>query len=114
MVKRVGVGTLYVFLTFVLPGLAAAQTCLTSTGTWQNAAFPSQSGSFTATFDSSVSTTPVNATVGLSLGAQSAYTGFAAIVRFNPTGQIDARNDGAYAAASSISAVVSPGFETGE
>src|SRR5207245_1578566 len=39
---------------------------------------------------------------GLSPGAVSDYTGLAAIVRFNGTGTIDARNAGAYAAASSI------------
>jgi len=41
-------------------------------------------------------------TLAFSKGAQSAYTGLAAVVRFNTTGTIDARNGGAYAAASSI------------
>ena len=33
---------------------------------------------------------------GLSNGAQTAYSGFAAITRFNPSGTIDARDGGAY------------------
>ena len=40
--------------------------------------------------------------VVLSNGAQTVYTGFATLVRFNPSGNIDARNGGAYAAASTI------------
>jgi hypothetical protein len=79
--------------------------CLTATvgGSWQDAPMPSsQSGTFTATFDSTPSVSPNNATVGLSNGAQTAYTGFACIVRFNSSGNIDARNGGAYAAASTI------------
>ena len=40
--------------------------------------------------------------IGLSDGAATAYTSLAAIARFNPTGDIDARNGGAYAAASTI------------
>jgi len=41
-------------------------------------------------------------TLAFSNGAQSAYSGLAAIVRFNTTGTIDARNGGTYAAATSI------------
>jgi poly(beta-D-mannuronate) lyase len=84
-------------------GTAGAQ-CLTaaSGGAWQNASFASQSGGFTAEFDATPSASPVNSVVGLSQGAQTTYTGLAAIVRFNPTGQIDARNGGAYAAAAAI------------
>ena len=40
--------------------------------------------------------------MAFSNGAQSAYTGLAAIVRFSTAGAIDARNGGAYAATSSI------------
>src|SRR5206468_195573 len=40
--------------------------------------------------------------VALSLGAQTAYTGFATLTRFNPNGFIDARNGGAFAAAVSL------------
>jgi hypothetical protein len=79
--------------------------CVTASvgGSWQDAAMSSsQSGSFTATFDSTPSASPNNAVVGLSNGAQTAYTGFACLVRFNTSGNIDARNGGAYAAASTI------------
>jgi hypothetical protein len=66
-----------------------------------NQALPSsQSGIFEAQFDATPSAT--DATIGLCLGNQSAYTGLAVIVRFATTGAIDARNGGAYAAANTI------------
>ena len=65
---------------------------VTSGGGWQNFAFPTQSGSFAAEFDATPSASPIDSVVGLSLGAQSAYTGFATLARFNPSGNIDARN----------------------
>jgi hypothetical protein len=43
-----------------------------------------------------------NSNIGLSLGAQAAFTGFAVAARFNPSGDIDARNGGAFVAASTI------------
>ncbi|HXB02004.1 MAG TPA: glycoside hydrolase family 88 protein [Opitutaceae bacterium] len=61
-----------------------------------------QTGTFTATFDGTPSASPENAVVGLSKGAATGYTGIACIARFNPTGQIDAYNGTAYAAASAI------------
>ncbi len=81
-------------------GQAFAQGCVTATGTGvvQNAAFPAQTGSFTATFDATPLAASINSTVGLSNGAQSSTTGLAAIVRFNTNGRIDARNGGGYAA----------------
>ena len=63
---------------------------------------PTQSGTFTAEWDSTPSTSLNNSNVGLSLGVQSAFTGFAIAARFNPTGDIDARNGGAFVAASTI------------
>jgi Chondroitinase B len=75
----------------------------TSGGGWQNVAFFPQTSTFTAEFDATPSAAPIDSVVGLSRGAQSAYTGFAALARFNPLGSIDARNGGAYAATSSIS-----------
>jgi hypothetical protein len=48
------------------------------------------------------SASPINAVVGLSRGARTALNGFAALVRFNPDGFIDARNGDAYAAANAI------------
>jgi hypothetical protein len=78
-------------------------TTITSTNGFVNAALgSSQTGLFTVQFDASVSLSPSNTTLGLCQGAQTTYTGLACIVRFNNTGTIDARNGGAFAAASSI------------
>jgi hypothetical protein len=84
--------------------LAVSPPCATTTanGPWQDAIFANQTGTFTADYDATPSASPINAVFGLSNGAQSAYTGFAVITRFNPSGDIDARNAGAYAAASTI------------
>jgi chondroitinase B-like protein len=69
---------------------------------WQNFIISLQTGSFTAEFDAAPSASPIDSVVGLSQGAQTAYAGFAVLARFNPSGNIDARNGGAYAAASTI------------
>lgn len=69
---------------------------------WINGTIPTQTGTFTAEWDATPSTALNNSNVGLSLGAQSAFTGLAIAGRFNPTGQIDARNAGVFAAASTI------------
>jgi hypothetical protein len=84
--------------------LTVSPQCVTTTanGPWQDAAFANQTGAFTAEYDATPSASPINAVFGLSNGAQTAYTGFAVITRFNPSGNIDARNAGAYAAASTI------------
>jgi Alginate lyase len=93
--------------TVALAGHAAtsgAPACVQTTpgGPWQNTAFASQTGAFTVQFDATPSAADMNAVIGLSNGSRTAYTGFAAIARFNPSGNIDARNGGAYAAASTI------------
>jgi hypothetical protein len=62
----------------------------------------SETGTFTATIDAVPSISPSNTTIGLCQGAQTAYTGLACVARFNASGDIDARNGGAYAAASTI------------
>jgi regulation of enolase protein 1 (concanavalin A-like superfamily) len=71
-------------------------------GSWYNTAFNSQSGTFTATFDATPSISPISSAVGLSLGAQTSFTGFANLVIFTTTGEIQARNGSTYAALSSI------------
>ena len=76
--------------------------CLTSSATWQNTAFATQTGSFTAEFDATPNTAAMDGTVGLGAGAAASNADLAVIVRFNPSGQIDARNGGAYAAANAI------------
>ncbi len=77
-------------------------TTINSSNGFVNSAVANQTGSFTATFDASASVSPSNATLGFSSGAQTAYTGVAATVRFNTTGTIDARNAGAYAAVTNV------------
>src|SRR6266705_1138966 len=79
-----------------------SSTCPTSSTAFQNAAFGSQNGSFTATFDATPNGTGLDAATGLSQGAAAAYTDLAVILRFNTGGTIDARNGGAYAATNSI------------
>jgi len=74
----------------------------TASSTWSNTSIAAQTGTFTATFDATPSGNDINTVVGFSNGAQTAYTGLSAIVRFNPTGDIDAYNGTAYAAASTI------------
>lgn len=77
-------------------------TCQIITSTWNNTSFPAQTGTFTATFTATPSASPINSVMGLSDGPQSAYGNLAAIVRFNPSGDIDAYNGTAYAAAATI------------
>src|SRR5215813_1547564 len=86
------------------PGPFQGVGCATATsgGGWQDFAFSLQTGSFTAEFDATPSASPIDSVVALSQGAQTAYTGFACLARFNPSGNIDARNGGAYAAAADI------------
>jgi hypothetical protein len=86
-------------------GFAAAATtpvCQNVTATWNNTSFTGQTGTFTATFTAVPSANSINTVMGLSNGPQTAYTGLSAIVRFNPSGDVDAYNGTAYAAASTI------------
>jgi hypothetical protein len=85
-----------------LPHAQGACVTATAGGSWQNSSMTAQTGTFTATFDATPSASPTNSTIGLSNGAQTAYANFACLARFNPSGDIDARNGGAYAAASTI------------
>jgi hypothetical protein len=84
--------------------ITAVQACVTAStgGAWQDTAFASQSGTFTASFDATPTASPTNSVVGLSNGFQTAYSGYACLVRFNTAGNIDARNGGTYAAAATI------------
>ena len=74
--------------------------CQTVGSSWSNTSFTAQTGSFTATFNATPSGNDINTVMGLSDGPQTAYTGLAAIVRFNPSGDIYAYNGTAYSAAS--------------
>jgi phage replication-related protein YjqB (UPF0714/DUF867 family) len=77
--------------------------CYTATpaGGWVNNPFAAQTGAFTAEWDASPSTNPVDAVMGLSNGAQTTFPGFACLVRFYQ-GRIEARDGGVYRAASLI------------
>jgi glucose/arabinose dehydrogenase/aryl-phospho-beta-D-glucosidase BglC (GH1 family) len=79
-------------------------TCVSATAGqgFVNNAFATQTGNINVQLDATPSVSLINSTIGFSNGAQTAHTGLAAIVRFNTTGTIDARNGGAYAAASNI------------
>jgi Alginate lyase len=83
-----------------------SNACIQQLGNnWINGIIPTQTGTFTAEWDATPSTALNNSNIGLSLGPQSAFTGLAIAGRFNPTGQIDARNGGAFVAASTINYV---------
>jgi hypothetical protein len=84
--------------TFYPPGTVVA----TAGGSFQNTAFTSQSGGFSATFTATPSASPTDGVIGLSAAAASAYADLAVIIRFNASGMIDARNGGVYQAAASI------------
>jgi hypothetical protein len=91
----------------VARSISMQDACITQTSGdgWIDEPFDiAQGGTFTARFDVTPSSSPITGSghVGLSLGVQNAYAGFANIVRFNTAGVIDARNGGAYAAANSI------------
>ena len=79
-----------------------SETCQTATNSWSNTAFTAQTGTFTATFNGIPSANGIDTVMGLSDGPQSAYGNLAAIVRFNSSGNIDAFNQTAYSAASTI------------
>ncbi|HXL35365.1 MAG TPA: Ig-like domain-containing protein, partial [Gemmatimonadales bacterium] len=79
-----------------------APNCLTSAGIWRNSPVPTQTGAFEAQFDATAATASTNAAMGLSNGPAADWTNLAAIVRFNSTGTIDARNGGDYAATTAI------------
>src|SRR5207302_1532320 len=84
-------------VTVVQPG-----ACTTSSTAWQNTAFASQNGSFTAQFDATPNGANIDAGTGLSLAAAGSYTDLAVIVRFDSANVIDARNGGGYSAANVI------------
>jgi hypothetical protein len=78
------------------------EVCKTATSAWTNTSFTVQTGSPTVKFNATPSGNNINAVMGLSSGAQSAYTALAAIVRFNPSGFIDAYNGTGYSALTSV------------
>jgi hypothetical protein len=90
----------------------AAQTCVTGmAATFLNTPMTSQTGTFTVRFTASVSATPSNGIVALSMGPQTGFAGYAAAARFNPMGMIDAVNGAAYEAAASIPYSVNTSYQ---
>ena len=69
---------------------------------WTTTAFSPQTGSPTVKLNATPSANNINSVMGLSDGPQSAYADLAAIVRFNPSGFIDAYNGTGYSALTSI------------
>jgi len=89
-------------LTLVVNPVAPSCVTAVAGGAFQNSAFSSQTGTFTAIFDATPSASPIDASAALSKTPAAAYTDLAGIARFSTTGKIDARNGGAYAAATSV------------
>ena len=71
-------------------------------GGWLNTTIDTLAGAFTAEFDATPSLNPIDSVVGFSSGASTNFTNLAAIVRFNTTNNIDARNGGVYVASNAI------------
>jgi unsaturated rhamnogalacturonyl hydrolase len=88
--------------TYTISSSGGSTTVSAADGFYNIPFSPSQTGTFTATIDAVPSLSPSNTTIALCQGAQTAYAGLACVARFNPSGDIDARNGGAYAAASTI------------
>jgi hypothetical protein len=81
----------------------AAETCVTGmAGAYMNTPMANQTGKFTVRFSASASMSPSNGIVGLSMGPQNSFAGYAVAVRFNTTGTIDGINGGSYAAVSTV------------
>ena len=78
-------------------------SCKTTSASWQTIPMTAQSGTYSVEFDATPGAANIDTVMGLSPSAATGYSGMAAIVRFAPTGVIDARNGSAYQAATSIS-----------
>jgi len=82
--------------------LPSGTTLDSGDGFYNQALSTTQTGTFTAEFDATPSTNPMDVAMGLSPSSASAYSGMAVIVRFNTSGNIDARDGGSYTADNSI------------
>ncbi len=69
---------------------------------WVNSPFDVKTGTFSAEFDVTVSQTPIDAAVGFSDGAASAYGNLGTIVQFHNGGFIRVRNGGSYVASTVV------------
>jgi hypothetical protein len=77
--------------------------CVVSASTWTNSALAQvETGTFRLEFDATPASTGIDGVVGLSSAPAGDYPNLAAMIRFNSTGTIDARNGAAYTAAAAI------------
>jgi|CXWL01.1.fsa_nt_gi hypothetical protein len=95
------ISALIAFAALLCAGDARAQ-CLTATPQWRTTPIAAQSAPFAASFTAIPAAANIDGLIGLSQGSATGFTSLAAIVRFNTAGSIDARNGGAYAAATKI------------
>lgn len=90
----------------VRQAMAVPAGCSTVDGAglnWQNRALGSnQTGRFNAEIDATPRGSNIDAGLGLSNGAQAAYSGLACAIRFNDAGFIQARNGSSYASLSPV------------
>ncbi|MDB5039194.1 MAG: hypothetical protein JWQ35_2722, partial [Bacteriovoracaceae bacterium] len=73
-------------------------TCNTTSNLWNSVAIAPQNGSFSLEFDATPNNDLMNGGMALSQNPAATYTDLATIIRFNPSGNIDVRNGGAYQA----------------
>lgn len=83
--------------------LAPESEYMATTGAaWLNKSIPAQTGTFTASFNMRPGALNIDALTGFSPASASAFGGVAAVVRFAPSGVVDARNGSAYQAANPL------------
>lgn len=70
---------------------------------WETAGIPRQTGEFTVSLNVTPGAALADSLVGLSEAQAATWTDLAAIVRFSPTGIVDARNGGKYEAVNPLS-----------
>ncbi len=79
-----------------------ASNCSTTSGAWVSTPLPTATSTMTVEFDATPSGSNIDGVFGLSDGTALGYSNLAAIVRFNTSGMIDARNGGIYSALTAI------------
>ena len=86
----------------LLAPVGVRASCVDSTTAFKTAPFTAQSKFFTFGFSAASFGAGVNSVTGLSKGTPASDAALAAVVRFNSSGFIDARNGDAYAAATPV------------
>jgi hypothetical protein len=88
--------------TFTTPAAPGVPGCAAVAAAWVNAAIPAQNKPFSIQFDAVPGAAGIDGVLGLSNGIATDWSRLAAAVRFNQSGNIDARNGSAYGAAAAI------------